>query len=498
MVMELTATRALAPWFGSSLYVWTNVIGVVLLALAFGYWSGGRLADRSPHGRVLGRILLIAAVASLPAPFLAGPLGEWLLPSPEALSPFVATGHVVRGSLVVTLLLFAPPLFLLGMVGPFVTRCLVDTGLDGGTAAGRTLAVSTLGSLVGTYLPAHFLIEGLGVRATLLCATALFVVAAVILAAKGRPKAVASGVLVLALVLAGHGTSMPVRGPLETTGDWREVEIVAEYETAYQYVRVTRWKHDEGAEQLRLSLDEGVTEFHSVRPSDGYLSGFYYDHFAVLPELFGDRGSSPVDVIVLGGGAGTMGRMLRGLHGDAMGEVWCVEIDPVVAGLHRDFGWDARGSDRMVVGDARVVLATTARTFDLVILDAYAKQIAIPAHLGTVEFFALVKSHLSDRGVLAINVSVPDLEGPLTGALVKTLREVFPSVVVVSVRGSWNAVILASTDENRGFRPQGGPDSLAAIRKQFLAGLIPAPDPGPDAIVLRDDRAPLERLARAR
>jgi len=352
---------------------------------------------------------------------------------------------------------------------------------------------------VGTYLPAHVLIEGIGVRATLLCATALFVAAAVLLLSRGRAKTIAAGLFGLTLGLAAWGASLPIRGPLAGASvGWREVEIVAEHESAYQYVRVTRWKNDVGDEQLRLSLDEGVTEFHSVKPGTGWLTGFYYDHFALLPELFGDREAEPIDVVVLGGGAGTMGRMLRHLHGQAVETVWCVEIDPVVASLHRDFGWEPEHPDAMVVGDARVVLKASGRAFDLVILDAYARQIAIPAHLGTVEFFGLVKERLSDRGVFAVNVSVSDLEGPLVSALVKTLRGVFPSVAVVSVSGSWNALLLASSDADRSFAPLGGPEVLVDVRRQFLSGLIPAPEPAADAPILRDDRAPLEQLARAR
>ncbi|MAB90031.1 MAG: hypothetical protein CMJ90_11295 [Planctomycetes bacterium] len=504
MVVELTAARALAPWFGASLYVWTNVIGVVLLALAAGYWFGGRLADRRPEPRFLGRILLVAAALSLPAPFLTGALGQWLLPDPEAMSPFVATDHVVTGSLVVTLLLFAPPIMLLGMVGPFVTRCLVDTGLDGGTAAGRTLAVSTLGSLGGTYLPAHFLIEEVGVRATLLIASGLFVLAALVLLARGRGTAVATGMLLAIGGLAAWGASMPIRPTLPTADadkqtSWHEAGVLEEIETAYQYVRVSRWQDGRtGKSELRLSLDEGVTEFHSIRPDDGYLTGKYYDHFALLPELFADRADKPVDVIVLGGGAGTMGRTLRGLHGDAVRRVLCVEIDPKVAALHDRFGWSPSAPDAMLVGDARVILASADTRFDLIILDAYAKQIAIPAHLGTVEFFRLVSQRLTFRGVFAINVSAPDLGGPLMRALITTLKEVFPTTAVACVPGSWNVVLLAATDAERDLQPKGGIEALDDVREGFLAGLLPAPEPGDGAQVLLDDRAPLERLARSR
>ena len=506
MIIELTAARALAPWFGASLYVWTNVIGVVLLALAGGYWFGGRIADRHPDPSILGRVLMVAAALSLPAPFLTGPLAEWLLPEPEALTPFVGASHVTLGSLVVTLLLFAPPIALLGMVGPFITRCLVDTGLDGGSAAGRTLAVSTVGSLLGTYLPAHFLIEQIGVRMTLLSATVVLLVAALCLLRRGRPAVIATSLLLVTGGLMVVAASTSIRGPLVYAGaqgedEWREVRVLDERETAYQYVRVSEWRKGRGGDtQLRLSLDEGVNEFHSVKPPQGYLTGFYYDQFAVLPELFPNRVDAPIDVIVLGGGSGTMGRMLRGLHQSAIGEVVCVEIDPVVASLHEQFGWRPESPDRMVVGDGRVALRASTKRFDLVILDAYSHQIAIPTHLATVEFFRLVRDRLKPQGVFAINVSVPDIEGRLMGSLVKTLGEVFSDVWSVSVPGSWNALLLASPEESRDFRPRGGPEGAdyETARSAFLAGLLPAPEASEDALLLIDDRAPMEQLARAR
>jgi len=502
MIVELTAARALAPLFGASLYVWTNVIGVVLLALTIGYWFGGRLADRNPEPRFLGRLLVVAAVLSLPAPFLAIPVGSWLMPVPEALSPLVTTGHVVRGSLAASLLLFAPPLLLIGMVGPFVTRCLTDRGLSSGQAAGQTLAASTLGSLVGTYLPAHVLIEGVGVRATLLCASGILLVAAIVLLIPFRKASITTTaflVLVVGLACWAHG--LPVRGLLdEAVGASREVEVVKELETAYQYVRVSRWAPVAGGpSELRLSLDEGITEFHSVLRPGELLTGYYYDHFALLPELFPGRGDKPLDVIVLGGGAGTMSRQLRALHPDACRRIVNVEIDPGVAGLAGVFGHHPNEQDLTIVADGRVALARLDHRFDLAILDAYARQIAVPPHLGTVEFFELVKRRLTKRGVFAMNVSTHDVKSPLFRSLSRTVRQVFPNCAYVSVPGSWNLVLVASPDPERVLIPSAGGDPvLDGVRKAFIRAFLTLPDPGKDAMLLVDDRAPLEQLARVR
>ena len=115
MGVELTAVRLLAPHFGDSAYVWTNVIGVILLALALGAWVGGRLAERRA-GSPLATLLAGAALLVALAPLLARPLGDWLVPQELPLD--AAMPALVSGSLVATLLLFAPPIWLMGAIAP--------------------------------------------------------------------------------------------------------------------------------------------------------------------------------------------------------------------------------------------------------------------------------------------------------------------------------------------------------------------------------------------
>lgn len=505
MILELTAARAMAPAFGASLYTWTNVIGVVLLALSLGYWWGGVLADRRPDARRLASILLLSALLSIPAPFLIIPLADALLPAPTSLSPFVATGHLVRGSLAVSLLLFAPPLLLMGMVGPFVTRLLVDTGLDGGKAAGRTLAVGTLGSLLGTWLPAHFLLDRFGVKATLLTATVLLAATGVLLFVWMR--ILRPGPL-LVLVLSGlamlAGAGLPQRPAI---GDFRtaygpsglaleEVELLAEVDSPYQYVRVSRFREGgaDGVTQIRMTLDEGITEFHSLLAEGRDLTGAYYDFFTLLPELApGDR---PLRVAILGGGAGSMARLFRIFKGDRIGQILSVEIDPAVAGFSGRFGWDPSPPDATVVADGRVFLRLHDEPFDVIILDAYSRQISIPPHLASAEFMDLVSRRLRPGGVFAINVSTPDFESPLAFALYRTIRRSFDSLAAVSIPGSWNGMLIAKVEPGASFRVEPADDALADIRRMYHRGLFPVPAYGASGALLTDDRAPMEKLAR--
>lgn len=499
LIVEVSAVRLLAPAFGASLETWTNVIAVVLAALALGSWWGGRAGSRTG----LAAPFTVAAALLLPVPWVAVPVGTWLLPAPEAFSALEASGHLVRGSLASALLLVAAPMVVLGATGPLAVRALMAGGLAGGGAAGRVLAWSTLGGLAGSYLPSHLLYGAVGVRGAVLAAASLLALAAILVAP--RPSARWSAVLVLAAAAGSIPavTGAPIRPPLGDLGPaGSEVEVVEEIESPYQYVRVARWRVRGAAgsapeEQLRLSLDEGVLEYHSLAVEGRIVTGGYYDYYALLPAMLGDRGGRPVDVAVVGGGAGTMTRMLRALHGDGVGRIASLEIDPEVAAQSRRFGFSDGASDRIVVGDGRAALRQVDHRFDVVMLDAYARQVAIPSHLATLEWFREVESRLAPGGIFAMNVSTPGLESPIFRALVRTLREVFPGVAASGVPGSWNVLLLAAREKERTFRPGKVPAELEPARGRFLRGLIPC-EGTLEGLLLTDDQAPLEPLARRR
>jgi MFS family permease len=169
LATEISASRLLAPYFGASTVVWANIIGLTLAYLALGYWLGGRLADRRPEPRVLAAILLVAAVALAVTPFAARPLLRWAVNGVDA----VAVGSVV-GSFFAALALFAIPVTALGAAAPFLVRLALRGVEEAGRVAGRLYALSTAGSLVGTFLAALVAIPWVGTQRTLV-ATAAFV-----------------------------------------------------------------------------------------------------------------------------------------------------------------------------------------------------------------------------------------------------------------------------------------------------------------------------------
>ena len=161
LAVELSASRLLAPYFGTSLFVWANLIGLILLYLTIGYYLGGRVADRYPRSAVLYLLTICASILIGLIPFISRPILLWSLTSFATYSV-----SVFYGSLVSVILLFALPMILLGCVSPFAIRLSVEQVVHSGRTAGQLYAISTAGSILGTFLPVLWLIPTIGTYRT--------------------------------------------------------------------------------------------------------------------------------------------------------------------------------------------------------------------------------------------------------------------------------------------------------------------------------------------
>jgi predicted membrane-bound spermidine synthase len=159
--IEMAASRLLAPYFGSSLFVWASLIGLILLYLTLGYYGGGLLADRYPRPQLFYTITGIAALLIALIPFIAQPILHW------SLFAFVSSDlDVFYGSLVSILALFALPMILLGCVSPFAIRLRMEQVGKSGRTAGMLYAIATAGSIAGTFVPVLVLMPYMGTALT--------------------------------------------------------------------------------------------------------------------------------------------------------------------------------------------------------------------------------------------------------------------------------------------------------------------------------------------
>jgi hypothetical protein len=164
MGIELLGGRLLAPYFGSSIYVWGALITVFMLALALGYLCGGSASMHAPTLKRLAAIQLGAAFTTLPVLLLADPLLDHLS---------VAITDPRYGSLSAAALLFLLPTMISGMVSPYAIRLLVADRISAGSHAGKLYFVSTFGSAAGTILTSFYLVLYLEVNQILLLLLAI-------------------------------------------------------------------------------------------------------------------------------------------------------------------------------------------------------------------------------------------------------------------------------------------------------------------------------------
>jgi spermidine synthase len=465
---EISAARLLAPYFGASTIIWANTIATVLVALSAGYAIGGRLADRRGDLRGLSAIVLLASVLLAIVPFVADP---FLRLSVNALGSLSIGGFL--GSLAAVLVLVAVPVMLLGAVAPYANRLSVVTVGDTGKVTGGLYAISTAGSLVGTFLAALALIPLIGTHRTFI----VFALGLALVAAPGLglrrfllvPVAVAA---LLAIPPAAIGAS--VNGGT----------VIFETETPYQYARVVQFR--DGVRWLQLN--EGVS-VHSLYRPGSYLTGGYWDDFLVAP--FATGTGPPRRIAILGDAAGTIARAYGHYFGST--RVDAVELDGELSTIGRRYFHLGGRNLHLYTADARPWLQASNARYDAIFLDAY-RQPYIPFYLLTHEFFESARAHLNPGGVLIVNAGHLPGSAALEQVVSATLRSAF-GVVVRDRFSATNSLLLASARPLSAARMLAAhaavPDGLQGLLAAVAGRLGPALRGGQ---VYTDDLAPVEWL----
>lgn len=483
MIVELMAVRLLAPWFGQTLPVWTNVIGVVLLALAIGQWLGGRWAEAG-RGRRPATLLLVAGALSIALPDVV----RWLAPAtlPAQLSLEEAYPFVTLGSLLVALPAIGIPMAAMGAVAPWLVRLSRDSGRSPGAVSGRILAAGTAGSLLGAFGATYVLLGTLGSVLSVRIAGGLLLLSALLVrrAAAPQPRGAAGALLVLAL--PALGMVLPAR-PVPATQ-------LAAVETLYQYARVER--DDDGTVLLRLN--EGLDSFHSAYRPGELWTGRYFDAFVAPALLAPVSGDGRRAVLVVGMGAGSMARLVHAV--DPSIELEGIEPDAALIDLGRRWFGLPGGLDVHVGLDGRVALLLSERRWGAVLVDAYAQQMYLPHHLCTREFFALLRSRLLPGGVAALNLGGRTREDPVVSAVAATFAGVFEHATMARVPGTRNWLLLGWN----GARPDGAEIARRLTEagvSEHLAWFVSGESFGPvrpdDGRQLLDGDDPVEALADA-
>jgi spermidine synthase len=468
---EIAAARLLAPYFGASTIIWANTIATVLVALSAGYWLGGKLADRRADLRGLCAVVLVAALLLALVPFVADP---FLRLSVNALGSLSVGGFA--GSLAAVLVLVAVPVMLLGTVAPYVSRLSIRSVSETGRTIGNLYAISTVGSLVGTFLAALLLIPTIGTHRT-------FIVFALSLALVAVPGLRLRRFWAIPL-LVGGSLAIP---PAAIGAGVAHGRVIYETETQYQYARVVQFPS--GVRWLQLN--EGVAVHSLYRPGT-FLTRGYWDDFLVLPFAApSPTPAPPTRVAVLGDAAGTVARAYGHFFPDT--RVDAVELDGKLTEIGKRYFHLSGSHLHLYTADARPWLQASHARYGAIFLDAY-RQPYIPFYLVTREFFESARAHLQPGGTFIVNVGhLPD-SSSLEQVVTATLRAVFPHVVRDRV-SSENSLLVASTAPLSGDAMIASHAHLPLALQGLLASTAGRITPTlTGGTVYTDDKAPVEWL----
>ena len=512
--LEIASSRVLAPFFGNSLYVWGSLIGIVLAGLSTGYWLGGIMADRYPRPSLLVGLLGGGALLVLAIPFVDG----WVLDRVVEWDPGPRLNPVIA-----TILLFGLPSVVLGSVSPVAVRLKARSIEKLGRTAGRLFAISTAGSIAGTFLTSFWLIPELGTDQVLASAAIALVLAAAAVALVERLAIAFALALILAGVSVGAVVSLaPEKGGTVAASqlrNWSPVyrqqsvdDRTGGIEEAQSGYKILETKD---SQYHRIAVVEDDTSRY-LRFDSSFQSGMYIDdpyrtrfqYSDYLQLSFAYRAQTQRILYVGLGGGSAPKRTWRDFPGV---RIDVVELDPEVVDMaykHFELPRDPRIA--VEVEDGRRYISGRDGPWDVIVIDAFYAD-SIPFHLATREFLELARSRLTTGGLVVTNI-IGAVKGPdsrLFRSMLRTYRTVFPTVAVHPVVDAGgddlesvrNIIVVAGEgaapskqfllerwrDVRR--RSPGSPDLVTAIN-----GRVDAPIPTQDVPVLTDDYAPTDAL----
>lgn len=489
LVIELVAGRVLAPYVGVSLYTWTSIIGVVLAGISGGAYAGGWLADRRPRESTLGWLLLASGIAAI----CIAPATTFLASEQGLLTQFGIATTLLHRVVLLSFTLFFLPAFFLGMISPVAVKLAVRDMETAGSVVGRIYALSTLGSILGTFVTGFWLVARFGTKQTLVGVGIVLIASALVFGGL-LPRRARAAVAIVFLASAAYAglwpgaMAPPHQDPLLQPAD---SGIIHFEESQYYTIQVERTiREDTGAPLHALQLDHLV---HSYADLDDptHLEYGYLRTFNDVIEVTAKQ--RPVfRLLFIGGGGYTLPRLVDHLHESA--EVDVVEIDPAVTRVaRRFFGVPRDAAIRTTNEDARWFAMRGGEPYDVIFIDAF-NDLSVPYHLTTREFTQQLHRLLAPQGALVVNVIDDFQRGRFLASYTRTLQSVFG--------GEHVGILMDAAEDMESSRSTFvvvASRSLAEISAQTAAHVVP-----PAAtlnyvrrrrgIVLTDDFAPVDNM----
>lgn len=480
LILEVAAVRLLSPYYGSSLYVFSSVLSIILAALSCGYWYGGKRADAKQSISELYKIITLSGVLILLLELVA----LFVLPAAAAqLGPQL-------GPLVFSLALFFVPAFLLGIVSPYIIKIQsINTPTEHiGSVVGKTFFWGTAGSILGSLLTGFWLIPTLGVQNTIMTSGACLIILGLLMPLYLRQV---RHLIWIALII---GVSILLLGSINLIHTRNQASYLYYSDGLYSSIKIRDVLINNRAGRL---LNRDTNNSSAIYLTSKELP-FAYTQFA---EFYNILVPSAEDFLLIGGGAYTIPRTLSAANPELNIDV--VEIEPILFNLAQEY-FDLSDTSRITnyPMDARVFLQGTNKRYDVIFADAFGTDLAAPFHLTTLEFYQRISEHLHDEGVLLVNfVGIPETSIPsLFGSVTKTLLAVFPNTRAYAIEKNelsqlQNVILVARkgvapinfTDQHITFTG-GGTSTVQNLTLDLTTFDLTS------EILLTDDFAPVEKL----
>jgi spermidine synthase len=415
MVFELVGARVLAAFMGTSIIVWSGLIGVMLLALALGYWWGGKAADRRPDFKSFSAVIFIAAV-------FMGLTGIFKLPVLNFITKIIK--DIRFGTVLASLVLFAPASFFLAAISPYAARLKLANLKQSGQTVGNLYAMSTAGSIFGTFLTGFVLVLYVGDTRIILLLSVLLFLCSLLAFSKKWMKA---KVLLVVLLFAGQF------GAAHLDKFFLPKNTVAVLNSQYGNIYISKQvlNYSDGTARPIVALSTDVNTVQSAMYTDR-------DNDLVIPyarvfRLAAHFNPGIKNALIIGGGAYSVPRDF--IKRNSQAHIDVVEIDPKVTLAAKEY-FSLTPDPRITTynEDGRVFLNQNQKKYDVVFMDAYKTDI-MPFQLATVETAQKIYQSLNSNGVVMVNLmsSIQGDHGKFLRAEYATYKKVFPQVYVFRV-----------------------------------------------------------------
>ena len=397
MALEIVTSRILTPVFGSTIYTWGSLIGVILSGLSLGYFLGGKVSDNNPKLEKICGIIFSVGLFIVGIPFFASSILDF------SMTVLPVTQYT---PLIATFLLLMLPSVLLGFVSPYVIKLGTNTLKKIGNISGNLYSIATVGSIFGTFVTVFVLIPNLAVN-QIIFGLGIALIASSLIGLKISPKIIAVAIVIV-LILPWSSLSVH---PFPHNGI-----LIYEKETLFSHLDVIEF-----GDNRSLYLD-GMrhSSMNLNNPFDLVVDYTEYFHLGML------FNPTATNVLFVGGGGFTGPKNFLELYPDTKIDV--IEIDSDVIDVAKTY-FDLEDNSRLKIfnDDARNHLSTFDKKYDLIILDAYASNY-VPYHLMTNEFFQIIENRLEPDGVLVSNFigSIEGNHSQLIRSIYKTMKETFP------------------------------------------------------------------------